>query len=167
MAPEDEGWLDPEVAAALQQERDRPWPRPDLYTLRGMIELNLALNTDVTVDAAHAVLSDGIARAFGPRWYEWVTEALTAEGRNPEGLSVILTDDRLAERVLERLHARMGEDDEAPEPPSTDFSWSAYPPEDPGGGRRAYRRAVRGRAAKARWALLRPTPRRVAGRRDR
>ena len=66
---------------------DHPWPGPDLYTLRGMIELDLALDTDVTVDAAHAVLSDGAVRAFGPRWFESVTEALAAEGRDPEDLA--------------------------------------------------------------------------------
>ncbi len=142
---------------------DRPWPGADLYTLRGMIELDLALDTDVTVDAAHAVLSDGVARAFGPRWYEWVTEALAAEGRDPDDLSVVLTDDRVAGRVLEHVRSRMGEDDEAPDPPDTDLTWSAYPPDDPAGGREAFRRAVRGRRAaaeRARWSPRRP---RVAG----
>ena len=38
---------------------------PDLYTLRAVVELDLALDTDVTVDAAHAVVSELADRAFG------------------------------------------------------------------------------------------------------
>lgn len=157
--------LDPELAAALQRERDRPWPGPDLYTLRGIIELELAIDTDVTVDAAHAVLSDGAVRAFGPRWYQWVTEALTAEGRDPEDLSVILTDDSLAERVLEQVREGMREDDEAPDPPDMEFGWYAYGTDDPSGARERFRRATRRRTANARMALLAQARRRVAGRR--
>ncbi len=82
----------------------------------------------MTVDAAHAVLSDGVARAFGPRWFEWVTEALTGEGRDPEDLSVLLTDDLLAERVLQQVRERMRADDEAPDLPDMDFGWYAYGP---------------------------------------
>ena len=140
---------------------------PDLYTLRGMIELELALDTGVQVDAAHALLSDGITAAFGHRWYEWLTQALVAEGRDAEDLSVLLADDDLADRVLQRMRTRMGEDDEAPDPPDDDFGWYAYPPDDPSGGRKRYRRAVRERREKARRALVgRPRPR-VAGSRDR
>jgi len=142
---------------------DNPWPGADLYTLRGMIELDLALDTDVPVDAAHAVLSDGMARAFGPRWFEWVTEALAAQGQNPEDLSVVLIDDRVAGRVLEHVRTRMGHDHEAPDPPDTDTVWSAFAPDDPKGGREAFRRAVRGRRAAAERALWSPRRRRVAG----
>jgi hypothetical protein len=140
---------------------------PDLYTLRGMIELELALDTGVQVDAAHALLSDGITAAFGHRWYEWLTEALTAEGRDAEDLSVLLRDDELADRVLQRMRARMGEDDDAPDPPSTHYGWSAHGPDDPGGGRERFRRAVRNRARILRWASVSPPRRRVAGSRDR
>jgi hypothetical protein len=170
---EDDVTFDPDVEAALARGRDRPWPGPDLYTLRGMVELDLALDTDVTVDAAHAVLSDGLTRAFGPRWYDWLTEALSAEGRNPDDVRLLLTDDALGERVLTALHRRMGEDDQAPEPPEPpeppdgDYGWYAYPPDDPHGGRAAFRRAAKRRAATARAALLAPRRRRVAGRRDR
>ena len=163
---EDDDPPEPDVEAVLQRERDRPWPRPDLYTLRAMIELELALDTDVTVDAAHALLSDGVLSAFGPRWYEWLTGALSAEGRNPEDLRIVLTDDALAERVLAAMHARMGQDDQAPEPPDDDYGWYAYSPDDPKGSRERFRRAVRRRAANARAALLTPRRPRVAGRRD-
>ncbi len=119
----------------------------------------------MTVDAAHAVLSDGVARAFGPRWFEWVTEALTGEGRDPEDLSVLLTDDLLAERVLQQVRERMRADDEAPDLPDMDFGWYAYGPDDPSGARERFRRATRRRTANARMALLAPARRRVAGRR--
>ncbi len=119
----------------------------------------------MTVDAAHAVLSDGVARAFGPRWFEWVTEALTGEGRDPEDLSVLLTDDLLAERVLQQVRERMRADDEAPDLPDMDFGWYAYGPDDPSGARERFRRARRRRTANARMALLAPARRRVAGRR--
>jgi hypothetical protein len=65
--------------------------------------------------------------------------------------------------VLSRLHERMGEDDEAPEPPDADFEWSAYDPGDPAGGRESFRRAVRNRARTAREASITPRRRRVAG----
>ena len=146
--------------------QQHPWPGPGLYTLRAMIELELALDTDVTVDAAHALISDGVTAAFGHRWYEWLTEAVTAEGRDPEDLSALLTDDGLAERVLQRMQSRMGEDDEAPNPPAEDFGWYAYSPDDPQGSRERFRRAVRQRRRNARHALLAPRRARVAGRRD-
>ena len=152
--------LDPDGAPVPQQHA---WPGPGLYTLRAMIELELALDTDVTVDAAHALISDGVTAAFGHRWYEWLTEALTAEGRDPEDLSSVLTDDGLADRVLQRMHSRMGEDDEAPDPADEDFGWYAYSPDDPKGSRERYRRAVRRRRESARHALLAPRRPRVAG----
>ena len=152
--------------ASPEPGAEAPWPGPDRYTLRGMVELELALGTDVTVDAAHTVLSDGVARAFGPRWYDWLTEALSAEGRDPEDLRVLLTDDALTDRVLALMHARMGEDDEAPEPPHSTYGWYAYAPDDPGGSRAAWRRAVRERRRRVRTALLTPRRPPVAGRRN-
>ena len=157
--------LDPDGAPVLPQQQ--AWPGPGLYTLRAMIELELALDTDVTVDAAHALISDGVTAAFGHRWFEWLTEALTAEGRDPEDLAVLLTDDGLAERTLRRMHSRMGEDDEAPDPPSEEYGWYAYSPDDPKGARGGLRRALRRRKQTARHAPLTPPRRRVAGRRDR
>jgi hypothetical protein len=154
---------DSEVDARLDREGARPWPGPDLYTLRGWVEVDLALDSDIPVDAAHALLSDAAQRAFGHRVFEWVGEALAAEGRAPDDLAALVVDGSLAERVVDRLRARMGEDDEAPDPPDTDLSWSAYPPDDPGGGRSAYRRALRERREKARRALVEPRRRRVAG----
>jgi hypothetical protein len=44
------------------------------------VELDLALDTDVSLDAASAVVSDPAARASGPGWRRWYTEALDAEG---------------------------------------------------------------------------------------
>ena len=143
-----------------------PWPGPGLYTLRAWAEVNEALDSDVTIDAAHAIVSDAADRAFGRRLYEWVSEALAAEGRDREDLSALL-DDALAERVLERVRARMGEDDEAPDLPEADYGWHAYSPDDPNGGRERFRRAVRRRRQKARDALLAPPRPRVAGSRDR
>ncbi|MDP5184109.1 hypothetical protein QOZ88_15840 [Blastococcus sp. BMG 814] len=144
---------------------EQRWPGPDLYTLRGMVELDLALERGVTVDAAHALLSDAVVHAFGSRWYEWLTDALTAEGRDPAELPALLTDDALAERVLERVRARMAADDEAPDPPGGESGWYAYAPGDPRGSRGRYRRAVARRRENARQALLTPPRRRVAGRR--
>ncbi|MGY2067163.1 hypothetical protein [Blastococcus sp. SYSU DS0619] len=145
----------------------RPWPGPDRYTLLAWVELEVALEGGARLDAAHAVLSDGIVHAFGPGMYGWVADALAAEGRDPQELGVLLDDDALTERVLAALHERMGADDEAPEPPDTHLVWSAFSPDDPQGGRRAFQRAVQRRARNARRALLEPRRHRVAGRRDR
>jgi hypothetical protein len=137
---------------------------PDLYTLRAWAEIELALEGGVPVDAAHALITDAADAAFGPRLFDWVTEALAGEGRDPEDLSALL-DDRIAGAVLARLRERMGEDDEAPDPPDADHYWSAYPPDDPGGSRERFRRAVRERQARRMVAV--PRRRRVAGSRDR
>ncbi|MCZ2858372.1 hypothetical protein [Blastococcus sp. VKM Ac-2987] len=145
----------------------RPWPGPDRYTLRGWVEVELALEGGARVDAAHAVLDDGIRRAFGPGVLGWLAEALAAEGRDPQDLAVLLDDDGLAGRVLAALHERMGADEQAPEPPDAHLVWSAFSPDDPYGGRRAIQRASRRRRESARRALLEPRPPRVAGRRDR
>src|SRR5688500_16527264 len=97
------------------------WPGPDLYTLRGWIEVEVGLGTDVVLDAAHAMLSDAAQRAFGPQVFDWVVEELAAEGRDPDDLAALIRDGRLADRVLARLRERMAGDDEAPDPPSTDL----------------------------------------------
>ncbi|WP_448614509.1 hypothetical protein [Modestobacter sp. URMC 112] len=159
--------LPPELQAALDQARERPWPGPDLYTLRAWVELDSALDSGVPLDAAHAVLTDGAERAFGPRLHEWVTGALAAEQRDPEDLAVLLADDALAERVLQHVRDRMRDDDRAPDPPSEELGWYAYAPGDPAGARERFRRAVRSRRRTARDALLAPRRRRVAGPRDR
>jgi hypothetical protein len=159
--------VDPDDDTALDPERARPWPGPDLYTLRAWVEIELALDSGGTVDAAHALLSDAALRAFGPRVFDWIAEALVAEGKEPDDLAALVADDLLTDRVLGRLRARMGEDDEAPDPPALEFGWSAYSPDDPAGGRESYRRAVRNRRATAHRALAQPPRRRVAGPRER
>ncbi len=142
------------------------WPGPDLYTLRALVELDLALDTEVPVDAAWTVVTDVADRAFGRGWQRWYGEALTAEGAGDD-LGRLLAQDDLAERVLGRLHDRMREDDEAPDPPCDEgYGWYAYPP-GTSPGREAFRRSVRRRRATARAALLSPRRRRVAGRRSR
>jgi hypothetical protein len=133
-------------------------PGPDLYTLRGWIEVQIAADAGLTVDAAHALLTDAAADAFGPQVFDWVAEELAAEGRDPDDLAALVRDDRLADRVLTRLRERMADDEHMP-----DFAWSAYPPDDPAGGRKAFRRAVRGRRAAAERALWSPRRPRVAG----
>ncbi|WP_448623761.1 hypothetical protein [Geodermatophilus sp. URMC 64] len=140
---------------------------PDLYTLLAWVELELALGTAVTVDAAHAVVSDLVEHAFGRRVFEWVGEALVAEGRDRDDLARLRADEFLAQRVLDRLRSRMAEDDEAPDPPDTDFIWTAYGPADRSGSRYCFRRAVRQRRQNRREALLRPRRPRVAGGRAR
>ena len=150
----------------LPPVQEHSWPGPDRYTLRAMIELDLALDTDVTIVHAHAVMSDGVTRAFGARWYDWLTEALAAEGRDPDDLTVVLTDDALAERMLQHVRDRMREDDEAPDPPSEEFGWYAYGPDDPSGSRESFRRAVKRCKRNARHALLAPRRPRVAGPRE-
>ena len=154
----------------LPEEERRPdgpaavWPGPDLYTLRAVVELDLALDTDVTVDAAHGVVSELADRAFGRGWQRWYGEALAAEGvDDPRRL---LDRDDLAERVLGRLRTGMREDDEAPDPPEEGYGWYAYPP-GTSPGRQAFRRAVRRRRESVRTALLSPGRPRVAGRRSR
>ncbi|UOY00089.1 hypothetical protein [Blastococcus sp. PRF04-17] len=136
-------------------------PGPDLHTLRAWAEVNLALERDVPVDAAHALITDAADAAFGPRLYDRVTEALAAEGRDPEDLSALL-DDAVGERVLGRVRARTEDDAEAPDDV---FSWSAYAPDDPNGGRETWRRAVLRRRRNARLALVTPRRPAVAGRR--
>ena len=56
--PDEEGL--PDAPAAVR-------PGPDPHTLRA-VELDLALDTGVTVDAAHAVVSEPADRAFGRGW---------------------------------------------------------------------------------------------------
>ncbi|MGY1914849.1 hypothetical protein [Blastococcus sp. SYSU DS0973] len=149
----------------LAVERGRP--RPDRYLLLGWVELELALEAGVRVDAAHAVVTDAVVHAFGAGMFGRLAEVLAAERRDPQDLAVLLDDDDLAERVLAALHERAGADDQAPEPPDAHLVWSAFSPDDPYGGRGAIRRAVRRRAESARRALLEPRRPRVAGRRDR
>ncbi|MCA0144793.1 hypothetical protein [Blastococcus sp. LR1] len=139
---------------------------PDLYTLRGWVELELALEAGVRVDAAHAVLSDALTQESGPELFGWLAEALVAEGRSPDDFADLLDDDDLAERVLAVLRARLAGEDPHAEPPGARLVWSAYSPDDPSGGREAFRRAVRRRAQTARHALLAPRRPHVAGRRD-
>jgi hypothetical protein len=144
-----------------------PWPGPDLYALRGWVEVEVASDSGVTLDAAHAVLTDVAERAFGRRVFDWVGEALADEGRGPDDLAALVADADLAARILVRLRERMGEEDEAPHPPSEEYGWYAYSPDDPEGARESFRRAVRRRKQHARHALLAPRRPRVAGRRDR
>ncbi len=154
--------LPEDVLAAMA--RGAQWPAPDLYTLRAVVELDLALDTDVRVDAAHAVVSDVADRAFGGGWQFAYTAALEAEGVT-DGRRV-LEFDHVAEAVLARLHAWMREDDAAPDPPEAGFVWSAYPP-GVSPGREQLRRAVRRRRESALAAAVHPRRPRVAGRRRR
>jgi hypothetical protein len=124
------------------------------------VELELALDSGVPVDAAHAVLSDGLRHAFGPRVVDRVGEALAEEDRDPGDLAVLLADDGLAGRVLARLSERLGADD-GPEP-DADLVWSSV---SEAGGRDALRRAKRRRAVNARLAEVLPRRRRIAGER--
>ena len=138
-------------------------PGPDAHTLRAVVELEVALESGTAVDAAHAVVGDLALQAFGPAVFGWIGEALAAEGREPDRWAVLLTDDGLAERVLAHLRDRMGDDDAAPDPPSQDLVWSAYPPGvDP--GRWRFHRAVRRRRQSALMAAVAPRRHRVAGR---
>ena len=57
------------------------------------MELDLALDTDVPVDAAHAVVSDLADRAFGAGWQRWYTEALDAEGLGDDAGRLLRQDD--------------------------------------------------------------------------
>ncbi|MGY2081991.1 hypothetical protein [Modestobacter sp. SYSU DS0657] len=141
-----------------------PWPGPDRYTLRAVAELDVALGTGVVVDAAHAVVSDGAARAFGPGWQSWLPEALAAEGA--ADLRELVADEELLGRVLGHLHERMrsaaAEDDDAPPAPDPDLVWTAHSPRHT---RQRFRRAgqVRRRAV----AMVQPRRRDVAGERAR
>jgi hypothetical protein len=155
----------PDDVAAVLAQRPR-WPAPDLHTLRAVVELELALDTDVTLDAAHAVVTDLAERAFGRRLFDWLGESLVAEGAAEDDLRLLLVHDHVAERVLERLRGRMREDDAAPDPPGEEFGWYAYPP-DVSAGRAQFRRAVRRRRESARLAAVLPRRQRVAGRRRR
>ncbi len=154
--------LPEDVLAAMA--RGAQWPAPDLYTLRAVVELDLALDTDVRVDAAHAVVSDVADRAFGVGWQSAYTAALEAEGVTDARR--VLDFDHVAQAVLARLHAWMREDDTAPDPPEADFVWSAYPP-GVSPGRVQFRRAVRRRRENALTAAVHARPPRVAGRRRR
>ena len=161
--PDGDADLDADLESVLAQGPQ--WPAPDRYTLRAVVELDLALDTEVPVDAAHAVVSDLADRAFGPGWQRWYSEALDAEGVGDD-LGRLLTQDDVADRVLDRLHARMRGDDGAPDPPGDEYGWYAYPP-GTSPGRARFRRTVRGRRHSARAALLLPRRHRVAGRRPR
>ena len=55
------------------------WPGPDLYTLRGWVEVEVALDGDAVLDAAHAMLSD-------------VPNPLQAAGRDPSYVGRIRQD---------------------------------------------------------------------------
>jgi hypothetical protein len=139
-------------------------PGPDAYTLRAVVELEVALEAGTAVDAAHAVVGDLALRAFGPGVFGWIGEALADEGRDPDDWAVLLVDDDLAGRVLAHLRDRLRDDDTAPGPPSEDLVWSASPP-GVGPRRGQLRRAVRRRRESARMAAVLPRRRRVAGRR--
>ena len=139
------------------------WPGPDPYLLRAVVELEVALEAGGAVDAAHAVVGDLAVRAVGPRVFGWIGEALAEEGRAAEDWAVLLTDDALAERVLARLRDRTGDDEAAPDPPSSDLVWSAHPP-GVRTGRTQLRRAVRRRRESALMAAVVPRRGRVAGR---
>jgi hypothetical protein len=140
------------------------WPGPDPYTLRAVVELEVALEAGVAVDAAHAVVGDLFLRALGPRAFGWIGEALAGEGRAADDWAVLLADDALADRVLARLRERTADDDAEPDPPSADLVWSAYPP-GVSPGRAQFRQAVRRRRQNALLAAVGPRRRRVAGRR--
>ncbi|MGY1650423.1 hypothetical protein [Geodermatophilus sp. SYSU D01119] len=136
-------------------------PGPDPYTLRAVVELEVALEAGVAVDAAHAVVGDLALAAFGPGVFEGIGEALAEEGRPADDWAVLLTDDALAGRVLARLRERAGDD-----PGEGELVWSAYPPGS-SAGREGFRRAVRRRRENAVMAAVLPRRRRVAGRRRR
>ena len=128
----------------------------DLYLLRAVVELDLALEAGMPVDAAHAVVTDLADEAFGPGWQQGYGAALAAEGlADPARL---VADDDLAGRVLARLREAGG----TPGPPDPEFGWYAYPP-GAGAGRGRFRRAVR-HGGTTRQATLRPARPRVAGR---
>ncbi|MGY1830340.1 hypothetical protein ACI8AA_07930 [Geodermatophilus sp. SYSU D01180] len=134
-------------------------PVPDAYTLRAVVELEVALEAGTAVDAAHAVVGDLAVRAFGPGMFGWIGEALAAEGRDPEDWAALLADDDLAGRVLAHLRDRAGDAGAG----AGDLVWSASPPgADP--SRERFRRAVRRRRHSALTAALLPRPPRVAGR---
>ncbi|MGY1731230.1 hypothetical protein ACI798_06875 [Geodermatophilus sp. SYSU D01045] len=137
-------------------------PVPDAYTLRAVVELEVALEAGVAVDAAHAVVGDLAVRSFGPGVFGWIGEALAEESRDPEDWAALLADEALAGRVLAHLRDRAGDDDTA----GGDLVWSAYAP-GAGPGREQFRRAVRRRRRSALTAALLPRPPRVAGRRRR
>ena len=155
---ETDGNVDPDAVLAQGPQ----WPALDL-SLRAVVELDLALDTDVPVDAAHAVVSDLADRAFGAGWQRWYTEALDAEGLGDDAGRLLRQDD-VAERVLERLRARARDDDGAPDPPGDEYGWYAYAP-GTSPGRARFRRTVGDRRRNARAALLLPRRHRVAGRR--
>jgi hypothetical protein len=139
-------------------------PGPDAYLLRAVAELDAALDTDVVVDAAHAVVSDLATESFGPGWQRWYTEALGAEG-DPDGVRV-LADDEVAARVLARMRSAAEEDTagEAPEiwAPDPDLVWSASSPRDT---RRRLRRAAE--LQRRAVGMLQPRRADVAGERSR
>ena len=154
--------LPEDVLAAVA--RGQQWPTPDLHTLRAVVETDLAAEEGVRIDAAHAVVSDLADRAFGGGWQSGYTRALEAEGvTDPRR---VLDVDHVAEAVLARLHGWMREDDTAPDPPSEDLVWSAYPP-GVSPGRVRFRRAVRRRRGRAVVSAVHPRRPRVAGRRRR
>ncbi|WP_336029584.1 hypothetical protein [Geodermatophilus sp. FMUSA9-8] len=136
-------------------------PGLDPYTLRAVVELEVALEAGVAVDAAHAVVGDLALAAFGPGVFGAIGEALAEEGRPADDWAVLLADDALADRVLGRLRERTGDDAGEGE-----LVWSAYPPGS-SPGREGFRRAVRRRRENALTAAVRPRRHRVAGRRRR
>ncbi len=125
--------------------RGPQWPATDLYTLRAVVEPDLALDTDVRVDAAHAVVSDVADRAFGGGWQFGCTRALEAEGvTDPRR---VLEFDHVAEGVLTRLHAWMREDEAArTRRRSSSSGRPTRPASAPGGSSSAVPCAADGRA---------------------
>ncbi|MGX5656649.1 hypothetical protein ACWKWC_17870 [Geodermatophilus nigrescens] len=133
----------------------------DPYTLRAVVELEVALEAGVAVDAAHAVVGDLALAASGPGVFGAIGEALAEEGHPADDWAVLLADDALADRVLDRLRERTGDDAREGE-----LVWSAYPPGS-SPGREGFRRAVRHRRENALTAAVLPRRHRVAGRRRR
>ncbi len=100
------------------------WPAPDLRTLLAVVEMDAALDTEVAVDAAHAVVTDLADRASGRGWQSAYASALDAEGVSHD-LPAVLADQRLAARVHERLLAWLRDPPE-PEPDTPEeFGWYA------------------------------------------
>ena len=64
------GDADPDAAPAVAAVAGT-----DRCTPRAVVELDLALDADVTLDAASAVVSDPADRASGPGSQRWYTEA--------------------------------------------------------------------------------------------
>jgi hypothetical protein len=134
---------------------------PDVFTLRAWLAAERAREQGQPLDDTVNFMQDRVAAIFGGSVFVRFSRFLEERGI---GDDAVLLDD---EALLQQLLAFLLEDDEAPEPPSTDFMWSAYEPGDPAGSRKRFRRAVRRRRIRARAALLLPRRPRVAGERSR